>query len=77
MLMVSLPCVLVAAGIGLVVGILQAVTQVQEKTNAAAPQIPAGFFTNIKICMWGIKINTAYVIEGTAVAFYFVPKNDE
>ena len=30
---------LVAAGIGLVVGILQAVTQVQEQTIAAAPKI--------------------------------------
>ena len=35
MLTISMPCVLVAAGIGLVVGILQAVTQVQEQTIAA------------------------------------------
>ena len=35
MLSISMPCVLVAAGIGLVVGILQAVTQVQEQTIAA------------------------------------------
>ena len=39
MLTISMPCVLVAAGIGLVVGILQAVTQVQEQTIAAAPKI--------------------------------------
>ena len=39
MLAISMPCVLVAAGIGLVVGILQAVTQVQEQTIAAAPKI--------------------------------------
>ena len=39
MLSISMPCVLVAAGIGLVVGILQAVTQVQEQTIAAAPKI--------------------------------------
>ena len=32
MLSISLPCVLVAASVGLVVGILQAVTQVQEQT---------------------------------------------
>ena len=38
MLSISMPCVLVAAGIGLVVGILQAVTQVQEQTIAAAPK---------------------------------------
>ena len=45
MLMVSLPCVLVAAGIGLIVGILQAVSQGQGKTNAAGPTIFAVFFT--------------------------------
>ena len=39
MLMISMPCVLTAAGIGLVVGIIQAVTQVQEQTIAAAPKI--------------------------------------
>ena len=39
MLSISMPCVLVAAGVGLVVGILQAVTQVQEQTIAAAPKI--------------------------------------
>lgn len=38
MLTISMPCVLVAAGVGLVVGILQAVTQVQEQTIAAAPK---------------------------------------
>ena len=39
MLTVCMPCVLVAAAVGLVVGILQAVTQVQEQTIAAAPKI--------------------------------------
>ena len=39
MLMISMPCVLMAALVGLVVGILQAVTQVQEQTIAAAPKI--------------------------------------
>ena len=39
MLTISMPCVLVAAAVGLVVGILQAVTQVQEQTIAAAPKI--------------------------------------
>ena len=39
MLTISMPCVLTAAAIGLVVGIIQAVTQVQEQTIAAAPKI--------------------------------------
>ena len=77
MLMVSLPCVLVAAAIGLVVGILQAVTQVQEQTIAAAPKILAVFLTIIILGMWYIKILTEFVIEGTVIAFNVVPKNDE
>lgn len=48
MLAISMPCVLVAAGIGLVVGILQAVTQVQEQTIAAAPKL-SEYFGN---CNW-------------------------
>ena len=43
MLSISMPCVLVAAAIGLVVGIIQAVTQVQEQTISAAPKIFAVF----------------------------------
>ena len=39
MLMIAMPCVLTAACVGLIVGILQAVTQVQEQTIAAAPKI--------------------------------------
>ena len=38
-LLLSLPITLLAAGIGLIVGILQAVTQVQEQTISAAPKI--------------------------------------
>ena len=43
MLSISMPCVLVAAAIGLVVGIIQAITQVQEQTISAAPKIFAVF----------------------------------
>ena len=39
MLMITMPLVLTAAFIGLIVGILQAVTSVQEQTIAAAPKI--------------------------------------
>ncbi len=38
-LLLSLPAVLLAAGVGLIIGILQAVTQVQEQTISAAPKI--------------------------------------
>jgi flagellar biosynthesis protein FliQ len=72
-LLLSLPCVLVAAGIGLVVGILQAVTQVQEQTIAAAPKI-IGVFSIILIgggFMMGMLQD--YVRESFHVAFNEIP----
>ena len=76
MLMVALPCVLVAAGIGLVVGILQAVTQVQEQTIAAAPKILAVFLVIIIGGVGFIRILTNLFSEGMALAFNVVPKNE-
>lgn len=76
MLTISMPCVLVAAGIGLVVGILQAVTQVQEQTIAAAPKI-LGVFLVIVIGGFGfVKLLSNLFIDGMALAFNVVPKND-
>lgn len=76
MLTISMPCVLIAAGIGLVVGILQAVTQVQEQTIAAAPKI-LGVFLVIVIGGFGfIRILNNLFMEGMALAFNVVPKND-
>ncbi len=76
MLAISMPCVLVAAGIGLVVGILQAVTQVQEQTIAAAPKI-LGVFLVIVIGGFGfIRLLNNLFIDGMALAFNVVPKND-
>jgi flagellar biosynthetic protein FliQ len=72
-LLLSLPCVLVAASIGLVVGILQAVTQVQEQTIAAAPKI-IGVFAII-LLGGGFMMNliSDYVRESFHVAFNEVP----
>lgn len=76
MLIISMPCVLVAALIGLVVGILQAVTQVQEQTIAAAPKI-LGVFLVIIIGGYGyVRLLNNLTIEGFAMAFNVVPKND-
>ena len=76
MLAISMPCVLVAAAIGLVVGILQAVTQVQEQTIAAAPKI-LGVFLVIIIGGFGfIRLLTNLFTDGMALAFNVVPKND-
>ena len=75
MLAISMPCVLVAAGIGLVVGILQAVTQVQEQTIAAAPKIFAVFLVIIIGGLGFIKLLTNLFQEGSALAFNGVSKN--
>ncbi|MBQ8668411.1 flagellar biosynthetic protein FliQ [bacterium] len=77
MLAISMPCVLVAAGIGLVVGILQAVTQVQEQTIAAAPKILGVFLVIIIGGVGFIKLLTNLFQEGMVLAFQHVPQNQE
>ena len=69
MLMISMPCVLTAASIGLVVGIIQAVTQVQEQTIAAAPKIVGVFLVIILLGVGYVKLLTEFVLQGTNMAF--------
>ena len=76
MLSISMPCVLVAAGIGLVVGILQAVTQVQEQTIAAAPKILAVFLVIVIGGVGFVRILSNLLTDGMALAFNVFPKND-
>ena len=76
MLAISMPCVLMAAAVGLVVGILQAVTQVQEQTIAAAPKIVIVFLTIVILGGYFIKILTNFIFEGANIAFNVVPKNE-
>jgi len=76
MLAISMPCVLVAAGIGLVVGILQAVTQVQEQTIAAAPKILGVFLVIIIGGVGFIRLLTNLFQEGMFLAFETVPKTE-
>ena len=76
MLSISMPCVLTAAAIGLVVGIIQAVTQVQEQTIAAAPKILAVFLVIIIGGLGFIKLLTNLFSEGMSIAFNTIPKND-
>ena len=77
MLMIAMPCVLTAAGIGLVVGILQAVTQVQEQTIAAAPKIFGVFLVIIILGTGYLKMLTNLFEEGSVIAFDVIPKNSE
>lgn len=76
MLAISMPCVLVAAGIGLVVGILQAVTQVQEQTIAAAPKILGVFLVIVIGGIGFINMLKGFVMDGMSMAFNLVSKND-
>ena len=76
MLSISMPCVLTAAAIGLVVGIIQAVTQVQEQTIAAAPKIFAVFLVIIIGGVGFIRILSNLFTDGVALAFNVVPKNE-
>ena len=77
MLSISMPCVLTAAGIGLVVGILQAVTQVQEQTIAAAPKILGVFLVIVIGGVGFIKLLTNLFQEGMVLAFNTVPHAQE
>lgn len=76
MLSISMPCVLVAAAIGLIVGIIQAVTQVQEQTISAAPKIFAVFLVIIIGGLGFIKLLTNLFQEGAALAFNGVSKSE-
>ena len=76
MLSISMPCVLTAAAIGLVVGIIQAVTQVQEQTIAAAPKIFMVFLVIIIGGLGFLKLLTNLFLEGANLAFNTVPKED-
>ena len=71
-----MPCVLTAAAIGLVIGILQAVTQVQEQTIVAAPKI---FSVFLVIMIFGVgfsKLLVNLLLEGNQLAFNVIPKSD-
>ena len=76
MLAISMPCVLTAAAIGLVVGIIQAVTQVQEQTIAAAPKILGVFLVIIIGGIFFLNLVKGFFIDGMSIAFNLVSKSD-
>lgn len=76
MLMISMPCVLVAAAIGLVVGVLQAVTQVQEQTIAAAPKILGVFLVIMILGVGYVRMLSDLVREAAVLSFNVIPKSD-
>lgn len=76
-LLISMPIVLTAAGIGLVVGILQAVTQVQEQTIAAAPKILGVFMVILLGGGMIIGLIQDYFIDAVHIATQIIPKTDK
>lgn len=76
MLTIAMPCVLTAAGVGLVVGILQAVTQVQEQTIAAAPKIFSVFLVIIIMGTGYLQMLSNVFIEGANIAFEVIPSSE-
>jgi len=77
MLLLSMPSVLVAAGIGLVIGILQAVTQVQEQTIVAAPKIMGVFLVILLLGSFSMNAIGDYFRESANIAFNIIPRDEE
>jgi flagellar biosynthetic protein FliQ len=75
-LILSMPAVFVAAAIGLVVGILQAVTQVQEQTLAAAPKIVLVFLVVIFGGELMMTMLETFMKESAVLAFEEIPSRD-
>ncbi len=76
MLLLSMPAVLMAAGIGLVIGILQAVTQVQEQTISSAPKIVGVFLLIIFGGPFMMDIMRDYFTEATHLSFDVIPRDE-
>lgn len=74
MLLISMPVVLTAAGIGLIIGILQAVTQIQEQTISAAPKIAGVFLLLIVLGGFFMNLLGEYLQEAANLAFNVIPK---
>lgn len=74
MLTIAMPVVLTAATVGLILGIIQAVTQVQEQTIVAAPKIFMVFLVIIIFGFGFIKILKNNFLEGYTIAFDVTPK---
>ncbi|MFN9942014.1 MAG: flagellar biosynthetic protein FliQ [bacterium] len=61
MMIVSAPALLVALGIGLVVSLLQAVTQINEQTLTFLPKLLAVGLTLVLVGPWMLTMLTDYI----------------
>ena len=76
-LIISGPLVLAAAFIGLIIGILQAATQVQEQTIGSALKIIGVFAIIIFAGFWMYQYLNQYTSRTISTAFTFVPKQTQ
>lgn len=76
-LVISGPLVLAAALIGLLIGILQAATQVQEQTIGSAMKIIGVFAIIIAAGFWMYQYLNQYTSKTLSTAFTFVPKQTQ
>ena len=72
-LVISGPIVIAAAIIGLIIGVLQAATQVQEQTIGSAVKIIGVFILIIALGLWMYKYLNQYTSRTLSSAFIFVP----
>lgn len=76
-LIISGPIVLLAAAIGLAVGILQAATQVQEQTIGSALKIIGVFALLIGLGYWIFGYLNQYTTRQLNTAFTFIPQQTQ
>ena len=76
-LVISGPLVLAAAFIGLIIGVLQAATQVQEQTIGSALKIIGVFALIIFAGFWMYQYLNQYTSKTLSSAFTFVPRQTQ
>ena len=76
-LIISGPIVIVAALIGLIVGVLQAATQVQEQTIGSALKIIGVFLLIILVGFWMYQYLNNYTSRTISTAFSIVPRQSQ
>ncbi len=62
-LMLSAPVLVVALGVGLIISLIQAVTQIQEATLTFVPKILACMLTLVLVSPWMLQIFISHTQE--------------
>jgi flagellar biosynthesis protein FliQ len=76
-ILLSAPSITAAASIGLLIGILQAVTSVQEQTISAAPKILLVFLVVLLTGSLMLEMTGGYLRESATLAFGNIAKGGE